>query len=44
MTSPWIYSLLYNIAYMGPNILITLVVFAAIFHPLRKYLTGTDLA
>ena len=44
MTSPWIYSLLYNIAYMGPNILITLVVFAAIFHPLRKYLIGTDLA
>lgn len=43
MTSPWIYSLLYNIAYMGPNILITLVVFALLWKPMKKYLTGGDL-
>ena len=28
MRSPWFYSLLYNLAYMLPNIAITLVVFA----------------
>ncbi len=43
MTSPWIYSLLYNIAYMGPNILITLIVFAVAYKPLAKYMTGADL-
>lgn len=43
MTSPWFYSALYNIAYMGPNILITLVVFAALYRPMRHYLTGADL-
>ena len=44
MTSPWIYSLLYNIAYMGPNILVTLVIFGLLYHPMKKYLTGQDLA
>ncbi len=43
MTSPWIYSLLYNIAYMGPNIIITLVVFVLLWKPMKKYLTGADL-
>lgn len=43
MTSPWIYSLLYNIAYMGPNILITLVVFALLYKPMGKYIRGEDL-
>lgn len=43
MTSPWIYSLLYNMAYMGPNILITLVAFGLLWKPMKKYLTGTDL-
>lgn len=43
MTSPWIYSLLYNIAYMGPNIIITLVVFAILYKPMKKYLLGKDI-
>ena len=43
MHSPWFYSLLYNLAYMLPNIVICLVVFAALWAPMRKYLTGADL-
>ena len=43
MHSPWFYSLLYNLAYMLPNIAITLVVFAIAYKPLGKYLTGADL-
>lgn len=43
MSSPWFYSLLYNICYMGPNIIITLVVFALLAKPLAKYLRGEDL-
>ena len=45
MGSPWFYSCLYNIVYMGPNILITLAVFAILSAtPLKKYLDGSDLA
>lgn len=44
MTTPWFYSLLYNILYMGPNIVITLVVFALLYKPLGKYLRGEDVA
>ena len=45
MHSPWFYSLLYNLVYMAPNILITLAVFAALdATPLRKYLRADDLA
>ena len=43
MHSPWFYSLLYNLAYMLPNILICLLVFALLWVPMRKYLTGEDL-
>ena len=43
MKSPWFYSLLYNLAYMVPNILITLLVFAVIYKPMKKYLVGDDL-
>ena len=43
MTSPWIYSLLYNIAYMGPNIILTLVVFGLLYVPMKKYLLGQDI-
>lgn len=44
MTSPWIYSALYNIAYMGPNIVITMVAFVVLMQtPLKKYLLGQDL-
>ena len=43
MHSPWFYSLLYNLAYMLPNIAITLLIFAVAYKPLGKYLTGADL-
>ena len=43
MHSPWFYSLLYNLAYMLPNTVITLVIFAALWAPMKKYLTGADL-
>lgn len=44
MRTPWFYSALYNIAYMGPNIVITLVIFAVLYKPLGKYFRGEDLA
>ncbi|MEA5152577.1 MAG: energy-coupled thiamine transporter ThiT [Oscillospiraceae bacterium] len=44
MKSPWFYSLLYNLAYMLPNIVICLVAFALMWKPLGKYLRGEDLA
>ena len=44
MTSPWIYSLLYNLAYMGPNVIITVAVFGVLYAtPAKKYLIGEDL-
>ena len=43
MHSPWFYSLLYNLAYMLPNIAITLVVFAVAYKPLNKYMTAADI-
>ena len=44
MHSPWFYSLLYNLAYMLPNILITVVVFTLLYKPLGKYFRSEDLA
>ena len=43
MTSPWFYSLLYNLAYMLPNIAAALLIFALLYKPLGKYLRGEDL-
>ena len=43
MTSPWFYSLLYNAAYMLPNLLITLLAAALLYAPLKKYILGQDL-
>lgn len=44
MTTPWIYSLLYNMAYMLPNIIITVVVFVLFYlTPLKKFLRGEDI-
>lgn len=43
MHSPWWYSFLYNMAYMLPNIAITLVAFALLWKPMGKYLRGEDL-
>lgn len=44
MNSPWIYSALYNILYMGPNIILTLVVFALLAKPLAKYLNPQEIS
>ena len=43
MTSPWVYSFLYNLAYMIPNIAVTLLVFAVLYRPMGKYLRAEDL-
>ena len=43
MTSPWIYSFLYNISWAGPNLVLCLVVFAFLYRPMRKYFTCADL-
>jgi thiamine transporter len=43
MTTPWFYSLLYNLAYMLPNIVITLVVFAVAYKPLKRFFVADDL-
>ena len=43
MHSPWFYSLLYNLAYMLPNIALCLIVFALLVKPLGKYFRGEDL-
>ena len=43
MTSPWFYSCLYNLAYMLPNIVICVLVFAIIYKPLHKYIAGEDI-
>ena len=43
MHTPWFYSLLYNLAYMLPNIVITLAIFALRWKPMGKYLRGDDL-
>lgn len=46
MTSPWIYSFLYNILWAGPDILLAVVLFAILYQikPMRRYLCGEDLA
>ena len=43
MTSPWVYSFLYNLAYIVPNIVICMIVLAVLYKPLGKYLRGEDL-
>lgn len=43
MSSPWIYSLLYNMIYMVPSTIACLVVFAILMKPLQKYINGEDL-
>ena len=43
MTSPTIYSLLYNGTYMIPNTIIVLIIGAALTIPLKKYITASDL-
>ncbi|MCR5336196.1 MAG: energy-coupled thiamine transporter ThiT [Synergistes sp.] len=43
MHSPWVYSCLYNLCYMLPNIAICLIVFAFLYKPLGKYFRGEDI-
>jgi len=45
MTSPWIYSFLYNILWAGPDLLLAVVVFLILYQlkPMQKYLLGQDL-
>ena len=43
MTSPWIYSALYNGSYMLVDMVIILVIGALLWKPLGKYLRGEDL-
>ena len=45
MTTPWVYSALYNGAYMLPDMLVILVVGAVLLKtPAKKFITGEDLA
>ena len=44
MTTPWIYSALYNAAYMLPDMVVILVIGAILLKtPAKKYITGQDL-
>ena len=36
-TSPWMYSLVYNISYVGIDLILCLVIFALLYKPLKKY-------
>ena len=42
-TSPAAYSLVYNGSYMLPNTVIALVIAAALYRPLERYILGRDL-
>jgi thiamine transporter len=44
MSSPWVYSALYNGLYMGANALITLLVFGLLWGPLNSFFLGEDIA
>ena len=41
--NPHVYSLVYNGAYMLPNLIIAMAIAALLFVPLKKYFTGDDL-
>ena len=42
-SSPSLYSLVYNGSYMLPNTIISLVMAAVLYKPLKKYILGQDL-
>lgn len=44
MTSPWIYSSIYNAIYMGSCLILCLIVFAAMYSPMKKYMFGNDIS
>jgi len=37
MTSPWVYSLIYNAIYVGLSLVAALIVIGALYRPLKKY-------
>lgn len=43
MTSPWIYSILYNGWYMLAEIVLTVIVAMALYNPLKSFIHGEDL-
>lgn len=43
MTSPWVYSLLYNAPYLLLSLALCLIAEGLLYLPLRRYLTGSDL-
>ena len=43
MSSPWIYSILYNGWYMLAEIVLTVIVAMAIYNPLKGFIHGEDL-
>lgn len=42
-SNPHIYSLVYNGAYMIPNMIIAIVIAAILFMPMKKYFAGSDI-
>lgn len=42
-SNPHIYSLVYNGAYMIPNMIIAMVIAAVLFVPMKKYFSGSDI-
>ena len=44
LTSPWLFSLVYNGSYMLVDTVVCLVVFALLYKPLKKYIQGEDIA
>lgn len=42
-SNPHIYSLVYNGAYMIPNMIIAIVIAAVLFVPMKKYFAGSDI-
>ena len=43
MSSPWIYSFMYNLLYMLPSTVACVAVLAVLMKPLKKYIAGDDL-
>lgn len=43
MTTPWIYSIIYNGFYMVIDMALCLAIFGLLYKPMKKYLTGADL-
>ena len=43
MTSPWVYSSLYNAIYMGGCLVLCLIVLGAMYAPLKKYMFAQDI-